>query len=264
MGNFADWPDFAPPWRDVLFRKVWRGALFGKGGKSSSSTNKTCLALQHMYYYGHVPNRLFFWNTFAFLVRSRVFSRALGCGARRQLACTRLHHGSKCASRPRSVASALGLWSREFWQETTGRSSDLLEPSRTMETPPYERFRDFSLLLVAGCCCIMSDHAVARALWNDVATEQQQSHIKLVLVVTATDGATLVYVGRDSCSPIGSRDEHVHRLIGCAAQGAGRRYEPTLPRYFKSNRAATVRTTTTAAAVVRAIEVSHTACKYEF
>ena len=55
-------------------------------------------------------------------------------GGRREAASTVRR---KCEPCPRSVARALGLRNRELWQETTGNHSDLLEPSRIMETPQF-------------------------------------------------------------------------------------------------------------------------------
>ena len=69
----------------------------------------------------------FFSLSVAFL-----FSRALGCGARRGVACT---PRCKCGSRRGSVARALSLQRREIWQETTGSLSDEPSPIRLMENP---------------------------------------------------------------------------------------------------------------------------------
>ena len=66
-----------------------------------------------------------------YLFRPRVFSRALGSGARRQLAQTPRR---KCGPWPRSVARALGINGRENWRVTTGGHSERLEPSRPMQT----------------------------------------------------------------------------------------------------------------------------------
>ena len=57
-----------------------------------------------------------------FLFRLEVFSRSLSRGARRVPACTPQR---KCEPQPRSVGRAMGLRSREFWQITKGRRSDL-------------------------------------------------------------------------------------------------------------------------------------------
>ena len=69
-----------------------------------------------------------------FLFRPRVFSRALGCGARRGPACVQW---CKCGFRPGSVARALGVQSREIWQVIAGLRSDQLEPTRSMQPPKY-------------------------------------------------------------------------------------------------------------------------------
>ena len=63
-----------------------------------------------------------------FLFWPRVFSRALGCGARRGPDCTRY----KCASRPGSVASALGVQSPQIWRVITGSLSAQPEQRRTL------------------------------------------------------------------------------------------------------------------------------------
>lgn len=52
-----------------------------------------------------------------FLLRSGVFSLALGRGARMGPACT---PQSKCGPSPKPVGRALGPQSREFWQITRG------------------------------------------------------------------------------------------------------------------------------------------------
>ena len=98
----------------------------------------------------------------------RVFSRALGCGARSRPACTLR---CKCGPWPRSMERALGVQSRENWQVTTGRHSEHLEPSRRMQTHIVnkcpDRFRicrsaDGShslpdhLVLVLECSCLIA------------------------------------------------------------------------------------------------------------
>ena len=83
-------------------------------------------------------------NTSTFLPRSRVFSRALGCWARRRLACT---PWCKCGFRPGSVV--LGLPGRDLWQTTTGSCSNMLEPSRPMGNPELSLFYIFN---PATCC----------------------------------------------------------------------------------------------------------------
>ena len=90
----------------------------------------------------------FFPEYKTFLLRPRVFSRALDCGARRGPACTR----RKFMSRPGSVARALGVQSREIWQLTTESLSTKLEPSKTMET-------HISAVLL-HCCCKKGSNTV--------------------------------------------------------------------------------------------------------
>ena len=67
-----------------------------------------------------------------FLLWPRVFSRALGCGARRGLACT---PRCKCGSRAASVARALGVQNRGIWRVTTGSLCDESQPTRPVENP---------------------------------------------------------------------------------------------------------------------------------
>ena len=74
---------------------------------------------------------MLFAHRHLFLFGPRVFSRALGSGARRQLAQTPRR---KCGPWPRSVARALGINGRENWRVTTGGHSERLEPSRPMQT----------------------------------------------------------------------------------------------------------------------------------
>ena len=115
--------------------------------------------------------------------------RSLVCVIPREPACTP-RRGYE--SRPRSVARALGIRSLEFWQITTGNRSDLLEPSRKMETPQFQMF-----LSAAGCCCIMSDHSGPRAccrVSHGTATVVHQA----LLFVTATDIAFSCVCG---CGP---------------------------------------------------------------
>ena len=73
----------------------------------------------------------FFVQWHFLLFRPWVFSRGLGCGARRRPACTLR---CKCGPWTRSVASALGVQSHENRQVSTGRHSERLEPSRRMQT----------------------------------------------------------------------------------------------------------------------------------
>ena len=78
-----------------------------------------------------------FGHLHAFLERPWVFSRALGCGARRGLACKQRH---KFWSRAGSAARALGVQSREIWRVITGLLSAELDPSKTIETPHVSHY----------------------------------------------------------------------------------------------------------------------------
>ena len=75
---------------------------------------------------------VFFLHLHDFLRRPRVFSHALGCGARRGPAFTQRR---KFGPREGSVARALGVQSREIGQVITGVLSAELEPSKTIENP---------------------------------------------------------------------------------------------------------------------------------
>ena len=75
---------------------------------------------------------LFLGHLCAFLGRPWVFSRALGCGARRGPACTPRR---KFGSRAGSVARAPGVQSQDIWQVIAALLSLELEPSKTMENP---------------------------------------------------------------------------------------------------------------------------------
>ena len=97
----------------------------------------------------YFPNRLFFRNTFNFLLRLRFFSRALGRGARRRLACIPRR---KCGSRPCSLAPALCVRSREIRQVLAGKASVWLEPSWIMKTPSYH----FRLFVLTTAACFVS------------------------------------------------------------------------------------------------------------
>ena len=75
------------------------------------------------------------------LFRPRVFPHALGCGARRGPACTL---GANFGPRPGSVARALGVQSRDFWQLVAGLLSDQRElTTRPLKTPKISSFFPF-------------------------------------------------------------------------------------------------------------------------
>ena len=75
------------------------------------------------------------------------FSRDLGCGACRRIACT---PRCKCGSRPGSVARALGVQSREIWQVIAGLLCNQLEPTRPTQTPKMSFCSCFSPLSAAA------------------------------------------------------------------------------------------------------------------
>ena len=106
-----------------------------------------------------------------FLLFGWPVSRDFGCVARRGPTCT---PRCKCEPRPKSVACALGLQSREFWQVTTRKHPDLREPSRSMGTPQSNsRIRLFSNAATTPSLQLSSSHSVA-------AMVQQQSQTKRV------------------------------------------------------------------------------------
>ena len=102
----------------------------------------------------------------------------------------RVHRGANCGSRPGSVARALGIQSSEFWQITPGSHSDLLEPSRSMESPQFQK--EASLLLAAAAAAAAAVTCVITPFLELSATRSHEraavAHQALPLV-TATDGA---------------------------------------------------------------------------
>ena len=100
---------------------------------------------------------LLFAHRHLFLFGPRVFSRALGSGARREPAQTPRR---KCEPWPRSVARALGVQSRDNWQVTTGEHFKHVQPSRPMQTRIHiKKMSDglrmsFRILLTARTGCL--------------------------------------------------------------------------------------------------------------
>ena len=86
----------------------------------------------------------FFAGYKTFLFQPRVFSRALGCGARRGAACTPRR---KCRPRPDPVTCALGVQSCAIWRVIAGSLSAELGPTKPIETPKmcFFAFHFFSL-----------------------------------------------------------------------------------------------------------------------
>ena len=120
----------------------------------------------------------------------------------------------------------------------------------------------FRLLLPAGwllvaAAVIMSDHTVPPALYNEAATERQQSLSKLLFFVTGTDGALCVCVSEWAVIPVDleSRNENLihdvkERCNRMLRRGRGDNSHDTQTSsawHLKSNHAATARTTTAAA-----------------
>ena len=113
------------------------------------------------------------YETFYF--RPRVFSRALGCGARRGPTCTRC----KCGSRPGSVARALDLQSREIWQLTRGSLSDELDDQAHRNVQNV-----ISCLLVLRSAAVYQyllqvPHQPSHAIYFDLTQPRYNSSIRI-------------------------------------------------------------------------------------
>ena len=124
------------------------------------------------------PCRMYLMHIFAHchavLFRRRVFSRALGCGARRAREYTR----RKCGPRPGFVARALGVQSRGELALSVGSISAEPEPTKPPET--FRRLRKRFAL----CCCVpvsatSTRLALKNAVYFDAATVQHQPRFKL-------------------------------------------------------------------------------------
>ena len=119
----------------------------------------------------------FFAHRPAFLFWPRVFSRSLGCGARREPACT------QGASLRPGRAPWCVIWALKF-----ARCIPLVEPRRTMETPHFEK-----ILL----CCFSSHVCTTRCLKLSSCLlggshgTTAVAHRALSPFVTATDGASV-------------------------------------------------------------------------
>ena len=116
------------------------------------------------------------------LSRPPVFSRVLGCGARRGPACT---PRCKCGSRPSSVARALGVQSSEIWQVTTGSLSGQLAPTKPVQTPKMACFV-FSFFTSFAAVFDMKKHSNQQRLGSHGTTAALQAFP----FVTATNGAS--------------------------------------------------------------------------
>ena len=93
---------------------------YGRGDAKRACT--LCYLVSHVYIM-HIYKMYSFWRTF--LSRPRVYSCALGCGARKGVECTLRR---KFGPRSCSVARALGVQSRTSWFFFTGLRS--ATPSR--------------------------------------------------------------------------------------------------------------------------------------
>ena len=172
----------------------------------------------------------------------RVFSRALGCGTRGGAACT---HGAKFGPRPCSLARALGVQSRSSRQVITGLHS--ASPSHAGQWKPTS----FYFCSAAALSCLY--HTLPQALklstwWQPRCNSSRTSSSSPF--VTATNGASVcACLCHVSCRRgTKQRTHNLKRGAICWMQGRGAgRYQLTLRRDVKSNRAATVHATRTAA-----------------
>ena len=120
----------------------------------------------------------FFAHRQFLLFRPRVCSRALGPGARRESARTPLRMFGPWL---RSVTRALGVQSRENWQVTTGRHSEHVQPSRSIQTHiQVKKMSDglrksFRILLPDRTDCLPT----SRLCWN--ARARARVHVVIML-----------------------------------------------------------------------------------
>ena len=68
------------------------------------------------------------------------------------------------------------------------------------------------MLLVAGCCCITSDRAVPRALYNGTAHGTAAVAHQALPIVMATDGAMCVRMWAVISVDLGSRNERIKEI----------------------------------------------------
>ena len=139
--------------------------------KAPFASNAKQLRIQHI---SLRKDRSYFTLRQTFLFRPPVSSRALGRGARRGAACARR---CKCGCRPRSMARAPGVQSREIWQVTTGSLFAELEPSKKTENPHIIKiiFLFCALLLYL----LQIPHQPSKRVYFDAATVRQQPRFKL-------------------------------------------------------------------------------------
>ena len=109
----------------ILSRRIlhYRTILFLDRKVKNSSSESDCIRISRDYSRSICVcicmKSTFFLDYKTLFLRLRVFPPALGCGARRETACTPRR---KCGS----VARALGVQSREIWQLIAGLLSDQL------------------------------------------------------------------------------------------------------------------------------------------
>ena len=150
---------------------------------------------------------VYVWNALhctlvRFLFWPLVFSRALGCGARRGGVCT---HGASLGPWPCSVGGYSGCQKSFDLTSNDGVAFRLAEPRRTTET--------HNVFILLCCCCITSaSHRASssQVLYHVAATVQKQPYIKFVSFVAATDGASVrVLVCAMFPVDVGNRNEHI-------------------------------------------------------
>ena len=137
-------------------------------------------------------------------LRPRIFSRALGCGARRGPACTLRH---KPGPRLGSVARGLGAQSRASWEMITGSVS--ASPSLARQWKPHDLRLLLSVLLLL--CITPSLKLSSSLLRGSHGTTVAVAHQALPFLM-ATDGAS-VCVRVCAVFPVDlgntSRNEHI-------------------------------------------------------
>ena len=112
-------------------------------------------------------------NTFSLCLRWRVFSRTLGCGARRRLACTPRR---KRESRPGSVACDLGVQKSRNLTNNRGEGFRRARAKQVHGNPELPHFSVPIFFTAAASRCLSS---TAPALEGSIATVQEQQRFKL-------------------------------------------------------------------------------------
>ena len=170
------------------------------------------------------------WSSFYLL--AACFSRALGCVAHRGTACT-LRCKFVPRPRPGALARALGVQRRASWLFFTGLLS--VTPS-----PGPGKYRNFSNIHSVP----LLYHTVPPALELSTLRSRDTTAVahQSLAFVTATDGASVcACLCHDYCNPTKKERTHTFFKIGAVAETG--RFETTLRRNYKNNRAATIHTT---------------------